>query len=94
MLFANRSGRMGRKTKSRPCDGPCIGLTPEELQRTHERMELYDASEPQIRALVQEYGLALTMAIARQFYGRWDEAKEALEAERKLLQLVRSGNTR
>lgn len=64
------------------------------METTLARMELYDASEPQIRELVQEFGLNQVMLVARQYYGRWDEAWEALEANRQALQLSRTRNTR
>lgn len=68
------------------------GLTPEELERTLDRMEMYDAMCPQERELVQIYGLARGMAAARLFYGRWDEARAYLEKERQQLQVQRFGS--
>lgn len=89
--------RTARKTKRslrpRPCEGPLVGPPDGYMDTLHERMEAYDASEPQIRALVQEFGLGVTMSVARQFYGHWEAAWEALEANRKALQVRRLGRT-
>ena len=65
------------------------GLTPEEMERTIERMEMYDALSPAERELVQEFGLARAVRVCRMYYGRWAEARRALEAERQALQLQR-----
>lgn len=71
---------------------PCQGLSIEELARTHERMALYDALEPQMRSLVYEYGLALGIEAGRRFYGRWAEAARWAEQQREALQVARWRN--
>lgn len=90
--------RSVRKTKRRPRPPPCdqglVGISGQHMAQIEADLELYDLSEPQMRALAQEYGLAATMRIARQFYGRWDEARAALEANRLALQVQRWERTR
>lgn len=58
----------------------------------NDQFALLDASEPQVRALVREYGYGRAMNVARQFYGRWADARAVLEVERELLQSQRWGN--
>ena len=69
LSYANRMGRSARTTKqSRQRDlawhySNLIGLTDEEMERTLERMELYDSLPAECRALVREYGLRLGMEL-------------------------------
>lgn len=84
--------RNWRKRPSPSQTTPVQGLSPEEMATTVERMELFDALIPQEAELVREYGMALGLHAARQFYGRWDEARAYCEAERLRLQSTRWGN--
>lgn len=61
----------------------CDGMPPEEMARVVHRMELYDGLPEPGRELVRDYGLALGQHAARQFYGRWDEARAFAEAQRQ-----------
>jgi predicted xylose isomerase-like sugar epimerase len=54
------------------------GLTPEEMERTMQRMDLYDSLPAEVRALVREYGLAVTVNALRQFNGHVNTVREYL----------------
>lgn len=71
---------------------PCTGLSQKHLARITDELELYDSLEPQMRALASKYGLKNVLENARQFYGRWAEAENYLEAQRQALQLKRLEN--
>lgn len=84
--------KRSRQKRPSPSQAPAKGLSAKEFAVTCERMELYDSFEPQIRALIQEYGLKKALPVARQYYGRWEQARKVLEDERKALQLSRLRN--
>jgi hypothetical protein len=63
-------------------------ITKREMQ-----LEVMDELTPAERELVCEYGFDRAMRAIRQFYGRWALAREALEAERVALQVLRWENT-
>jgi hypothetical protein len=86
--------RKFRPSPSVALSNEVIGLSPAEMARTIERMELYDSLTPAERALVQHYGLKQGYEAARLFYGRWNEAWEYAEMERQRLQKERWQNIR
>lgn len=59
-------------------------MSGEKMERTLLRMEQYDGLPPQGRALVREFGMNIGMHAARQFYGRWDEARQWAEQQRQI----------
>lgn len=71
---------------------PSDGMNTQDMEVTLMRMEMYDSMCPQERALVQEFGLKLGMEAARANYGRWDDAWQAAERQRKALQVQRLRN--
>lgn len=81
-----------RKRKRRWERKPLIGMSAEDMQRTCERMEMYDNLTDEEAALVQEYGFSLGIAAARQFYGQLAKARAWCEAERQRLQSARWEN--
>lgn len=52
-------------------------------------LDIIDNLSSAERRLVHEYGAQRALLAIRQFYGRPHKAREALEAERKLLQVQR-----
>lgn len=62
------------------------------IARREFQLRYLDNLNEQERALVYEYGFDRAFLAIRQFYGRPAEARRALEAERRQLQVVRWGN--
>jgi hypothetical protein len=61
----------------------------EYVARRELQLEIIDNSTPVERELISEYGFDRALPVLRQYYGRWDEAREVLETQRKALQVKR-----
>jgi len=64
------------------------------IERREIQLAVLDAMSSDERDLVCEYGFDRAMPVVRQYYGRWDAAREVLEAERQALQVERWKNIR
>ena len=87
-----RSARLTKKLRRRP-KPPIVGVSPEELKRIQERMEMYDNLTEEEALLVHEYGLAATINAVRLSGGRVAAAEAWLKANRERLQVSRWENT-
>lgn len=76
-----KQAKARRRRRSLPMP-EVMGPSPQYLRAIRDRMLVYDDLEDELAELIGEYGWDRAMRASREYFGRWQEAKAALEAER------------